>query len=337
MSPALEPMTFDELSELYRVEMKSKSLTPVRPDLFNAMDDLMSRLRLEYEKHHAIDPDSAMCDGANENRRKAEALCKNIIQLRTEKICLMAVLGAMGKDNSLDMLCKDEREYYSNILLFSKNHMGVMNRLKGKRRAAPAPLPEPPAEKEPVQEDRPQAEKWPEEMPPMDDEFEEPVDDMPDVTDDIPLPGIDDRPQEASEDATPAEEPATEAPAPEEPAEEPCEDEPVPEEPVQEPVEEPEPEIQIPEEPEPEAQVPEEPVQEAPVQEPEPEAPAQEVLDEDPDLETLVLIRVLDDVPAFSGPKRDYVLGREDVAMVPAAIASILTDNGLAVPIKVNL
>ena len=52
MSPALEPMSFDELSELYRVEMKSSAITQVRKDLFRAMANLLTALRLEYDRQH---------------------------------------------------------------------------------------------------------------------------------------------------------------------------------------------------------------------------------------------------------------------------------------------
>ena len=50
MSPAVDPMTFDELSELYRVEMKSASLSQPRKDLYRAMANLLTSLRQEYDR-----------------------------------------------------------------------------------------------------------------------------------------------------------------------------------------------------------------------------------------------------------------------------------------------
>ena len=64
MSPVMEHMTFDDLSALYRVEMNGSSISQVRRDLFKAMADLLTRLRGEYEKQLALDPDSVMCEGA---------------------------------------------------------------------------------------------------------------------------------------------------------------------------------------------------------------------------------------------------------------------------------
>ena len=104
MSPASEPMTFDELSELYRVEMKSSSITQVRGVLFRAMAELLTRLRIEFDKQMSIDPESVMCEGANQRRKKAERLVKDIMHIRTQKICQMAIRGALGAENQLDAL-----------------------------------------------------------------------------------------------------------------------------------------------------------------------------------------------------------------------------------------
>ena len=69
MSAAVGPMTFDELSELYRVEMKSASLTQPRKDLFRAMANLLLTLRKEYDRQMSLDPDSVMTEGAEQRRK----------------------------------------------------------------------------------------------------------------------------------------------------------------------------------------------------------------------------------------------------------------------------
>ena len=109
MSPALEPMSFDELSELYRVEMKSSAITQVRKDLFRAMANLLTSLRLEYDRQMALDPESVMCEGAEQRRKKAERLAKDVVHIRTQKICQMAIRGAMGGRNTVDMLTEEEK------------------------------------------------------------------------------------------------------------------------------------------------------------------------------------------------------------------------------------
>ena len=126
-------------------------------------------------------------------------------------------------------------------------------------------------------------------------EVKEPVKEQPAAVEDIPLSEIpvDDVPEET---VPPAEEIADdEEPMPE----------PIPEEPAEEPMPE-----EIPEE----------------VPETIPEAPPQEDIGEEGD----VVIRVLEDLPPFSGPEVDYYLKKEDIVRMPAILARILINQGKA-------
>ena len=126
-------------------------------------------------------------------------------------------------------------------------------------------------------------------------EVEKPVKESIPVVEDVPLSEIpvDDVPEDMSS-----------------PAEEIIEDEEIPiPEPVPEPVEEP---------------VPEEMPEEAPVSVP--EAEPQEDVGEEGD----VVIRILEDLPPFSGPEVDYYLKKEDIVRMPAILARILINQGKA-------
>ena len=275
MSPVLEHMTFDELSELYRVEMNGSSISPARRDLFRAMADLLTRLRGEYEKQLALDPDSVMCEGAEHRRKSAERLCKEIVRIRATKVCNMAFLGALGSKNSLDVLTEEERSYYYKILEASKAHLSEVDRLRGKRVTVATHIDEVPAR------DLPAVEKVPEEVP-------------------------------------------EEAPAiPEAPAEP-----------------EPEPEFVPPDDqfqdnfPDPDDAFPPEDVMAEWAEEPEVQVPMPDngtAPTEEPD-ESLepALIRILEDLPEFAGPTRDYRLCKEDVVTVPKVMAEALINSGKA-------
>ena len=288
MSPALEPMSFDELSELYRVEMKSSAITQVRKDLFRAMANLLTTLRLEYDRQMALDPESVMCEGADQRRKKAERLAKDIVHIRTQKICQMAIRGAMGGRNALEVLTDEEKDYYERVLDLSKRHMSEVDVLRGKRKTVATHIDEVPepvrAEPEPVKEAP---------APPAD---EVPFDDSPDDFQDEPIPDeFDGFPEEPFDDVPPA--PAEPAPAvavkPE----------------------------TVPSEPE----VSEEPPVEAPA-----EHPAQVDGDE---LEP-ILIRVMEDLPEFVGPDRDYKLLKEDLVMLPRVLAEVLINSEKAMAIR---
>lgn len=288
MSPALEPMSFDELSELYRVEMKSSAITQVRKDLFRAMANLLTTLRLEYDRQMALDPESVMCEGADQRRKKAERLAKDIVHIRTQKICQMAIRGAMGGRNALEVLTDEEKDYYEKVLDLSKRHMSEVDVLRGRRKTVATHIDEVPepvrAEPEPVKEAP---------APPAD---EVPFDDSPDDFQDEPIPDeFDGFPEEPFDDVPPA---------PEEPA----------------------PAVAVKPETAPsEPEVSEEPPVEAPA-----EHPAQVDGDE---LEP-ILIRVMEDLPEFVGPDRDYKLLKEDLVMLPRVLAEVLINSEKAMAIR---
>ncbi len=264
------PMTFDELSELYRVEMKSASLTQPRKDLFKAMANLLTSLRQEYDRQMSLDPDSVMAEGAEQRRKKAERLSKDIVVLRTRKIATMAIRGAEGARNTLECLTDEEREYYESVLDLTKRQLSEVDRLRGKRTTVPTRIDEPPVR---------DAEPVPEEPVPEPEPMPKPV---PEVHDDFP-----------------------------------------PEEPFNEAFDEPFDES-VPEEPGPVPQ---------PAPEPVPEPAREQTVGPDPEEDATLsptLIRVLEDLPEFAGPDRDYKLSKEDLVVLPKVLAEVLINTGKA-------
>jgi len=124
-------MTIDDLSETYRVEMKAATLSTVRRDLYPAMATLMTSLNGDYETLLQTDGESIMCEGANQRRRKARKHIKDIIDRRMRKIANMALLGAMGGNNPVDTLTTEEKTYYEAVMSLSKKHRAVVKRLSG--------------------------------------------------------------------------------------------------------------------------------------------------------------------------------------------------------------
>lgn len=207
----LEPMTFDELSELYRVEMKSSAVSMARKDLFRAMANLLTSLRQEYDRCVSEDPESIMCEGAEARRKSAERLVKDVIRIRTQKICGMALRSATGSRNTLDGLTEEEKDYYEEVLSLSKKHIGEIDRLRGRRKTVETRIDEPIPKK--VAEPEPEPEYVPGKEPevPHREEAEESFDDQPisDGFDDlIDEPFDDPAHQEMPEDDIPAEQPA---------------------------------------------------------------------------------------------------------------------------------
>lgn len=261
MAPAAGPMSFDELGEIYRMEKESRSLTQVRRDLYRAMADLQASLREEYGRQAAADPDSVMAEGANQQRKRSEWLCKEILSFRMMKISSMAVLGAQGAHVQPDRLTDEEKAYYDELLALDKRQFSEVDRLRG-RRTVDTRIDEPPehgAEPSPAAEPVSEPERPPE---PAADVLEEPFDEEP-FNEEFDIQFADADPGAATE--PPAQEPAAaDAPEP------------------------------------------------------------------DDDL-TPVLIRILEDLPDFAGPDRDYSLAKEDLVTLPKVLADILVNGRKAV------
>lgn len=219
MADSDDSMGIEELSEIYRVEKKSGSLTTVRADLYMAMADLLKRQRREYDDYLKDDPESVFCEGANTRRKKGLLLSREIIEMRMAKICKMALRGAMGESHTLDTMTAEEKEYYKSILGLSKNHKAIIDRNSGNMRytnakitgepvSAPAPAEEIPIpeaeEEEAVPDPVPVAESPMEEMPvdvPVAGEFE-----MEDAEPEYPEDELDRMPPEAQPEIPAAQE-----------------------------------------------------------------------------------------------------------------------------------
>jgi DNA replication factor GINS len=267
----MQPMTFEELSQIHREEMKGRYLTPCRPDLYKAMADLLNRLRLEYDRQLAIDPDSVMSEGANLRRKNAESISKVVISLRTKKICNKAVLSADGANEQLDALTPEEREFYYQIVDVSRRHMSTVDRLRGKK-TVDTRIDEIVRHEVPVSIPKPE-ETVPEEPPKKAQEPAAAEDDFPPMPD---VPEMFDDPMEETFDDIP----------------------------------------------EPEEEAPQQPVE----AEPEPVVPTAR-------MET-TLLRILEDLPPFVGPNRNYELHKEDIVTLPTPMAKALINSNKAVAVN---
>lgn len=272
MSPVLQPMTYEELSQIFREEKNGKALMPCRQDMYRAFADLLTRLRQDYDREIAKDPDSIMAEGANQKRKKAETQIKYIVSLRARKICNKAVLSADGNIEELSALTPEEREYYERVVALSKGQLTLVDGYRGKKTVNTL-IDEAPLTPAPVIPDR-----EPEPMPDPAEAVASGVEDeFPTVVEEPEM--FDDNTEESFDE---------------------------------------EPEIQ--------------PIQQQPT---EPEIVSAE---ETPAVESdTMVIRVLEDLPPFVGPDRDYELHKEDIVTLPKAMAAILVNSQKAVEIAPSL
>lgn len=122
-----EPMTFEDLTSLYRMEKKSTFLAEARKDLYPALAQLLAGIQKEYERQLTTDPDSIITDGLNERRKKMVDFSQRIVDLRMNKILILALRGAMGSDKVLDKLTSEEKEFYEKVLANCRSHRSYID------------------------------------------------------------------------------------------------------------------------------------------------------------------------------------------------------------------
>lgn len=253
MNSIQDPLDFDDLSAVYRVERKAPTLSNVRKDLYPAMASLLTTLKSEYDRHLSLDPESLICEGANQRKKRANQLSKEIVELRMGKICSLALRGAMGAQNSVDSMTPEEKGYYTAILEISKKQEDILNllmiRKKPSTRDIDLHVPETKVP-EPV----------PEEIP-MEDAVVE--GELP-IEAEIPEPYVPDEEFDGSDEAG---------------------------------------------------------------------APEEAMASEEIGKEDMVVIRILEDLPTFSGPEQDYKLFKEDIVRMPTMMADALIGRNKAVQI----
>lgn len=235
MAGTSDRMTFEELTSIYSVELRSNALSGVRKDLYPAMIALFKEQVARCDALASKDPDSIMFDGAVSRKKNIQKYMKMVTELRMKKIADMAVRSAMGATNNpVQLLTLEERRFHDGTMEAAAMHWTIVD--KRTRAVVPditvAAAPDVPSAEE-------------EEMPPEVEQTDEPV------------------------------------------------------------------------------------------FETEPEPPQE--THEDIHTDDTVIIRVLEDLPRFSGPDRDYDLRKEDVVRMPAVMAHALVNRDKAEIIEITL
>lgn len=287
-SATLNPMKFEDLTVVYREERTKGLLSDVRIDLYPSMTALLTALKAEYERLLSEDPDSIMCEGANQRRRKAGRLVRDIVSMRMDKVSCMALRAASGAQMSVDILTAEEKIFYDSVLEAARVHMGSVDRATGHVRYKIEPIEETPEPPKPVVKSAPSAEEPSslKDMPVMKDEFEDFDSDR------------------ISEDDF--------------------------YNPYEESVQIPEPAQEI------ESTVETEPAQEDKREEIISSPERKSVTEEESYGDENVFIRILENLPVFAGPDRDYNLKKEDLITMPRSMADALITREKAVLIRTS-
>jgi len=114
-SPPLGPLTFKDITEIYRTERKTKNLTAIRRDFYDAAGAFLEKLRKDTEEKRE-DPFSLQVLGLSDTIKKVSAKTIQIFEIRAEKILLMALRASSGAEVDISRLTREESQLYKDTL-----------------------------------------------------------------------------------------------------------------------------------------------------------------------------------------------------------------------------
>jgi DNA replication factor GINS len=120
MAPPLEPLSFEDVTKVYREEKKSAGLTAIRHDFYAAVRTLMDQLKRDFEKEAATDSYSTKARQLNQSIAKMREKVLQIFDMRAEKIMHMAVLLAAGGKVDHSRLTEEEKHLLEGALTRTK-------------------------------------------------------------------------------------------------------------------------------------------------------------------------------------------------------------------------
>ncbi|MBM4237127.1 MAG: hypothetical protein FJ151_01420 [Euryarchaeota archaeon] len=248
-----QPLTFEDVTEIYRKEQKTKNVTDIRKDFYPALRDLIDRLRRESEKETAVDQYSTKATILGNQIKKVCEKAVQIFDFRAEKIMLSALRSASGASVDVERLTSEEKDLFDRILASTKECRSMVLEIEKRGR----------------------------------EDLRRPPSPAPAKTDEAPAEG------QADYGPSGARAPEAGLPSP---------------------------------------SLVEAEAEEVPDEAPTIKPPSQ-VAEAGMPGEHLIL-RILEDIPPFAGPTRNYRLKKEDVISLPTSIARALLQKGMAVELR---
>jgi DNA replication factor GINS len=118
MAPPLEPMTFEDVTKVYREEKRYAGITALRPDFYSAVREFIDRLKRDYEKEAAADSYGTKARQLGQQIAKMREKVLQIFDMRADKIMHMAIIGAAGGKTDHSRLTEEETRMLEGSLAY---------------------------------------------------------------------------------------------------------------------------------------------------------------------------------------------------------------------------
>jgi DNA replication initiation complex subunit (GINS family) len=117
MGGITEAITFDDITEAFRNEERSKDLGGLRPDFYPALRLYLDALRKECADEIRANPSSVKVASISSEIKKITQKSQMVFQLRMKKISLMALRESMGGKVEKARMTEEERVLYEALVL----------------------------------------------------------------------------------------------------------------------------------------------------------------------------------------------------------------------------
>jgi DNA replication factor GINS len=126
MSPPVDEFTFEDLTEVYRREQRSKTISEVRRDFYPAMRECLEGLKRESEREFAADQFSTKAKLASNQLMRFQEKSAQVFEFRFGKLMDMALRAAQGARSETARLTIEEQEVYDKVYSLLKDCRSVM-------------------------------------------------------------------------------------------------------------------------------------------------------------------------------------------------------------------
>jgi len=118
--PASDALTFEDVTNVWREEKKSKVLTAIRKDFFAKLKEVVQDLKRQHEREVAADAYSPKARLLSQQINKLTEKAQQIFEFRTEKILLMALRSSASSRTDLSRMTEEEKALFDAVLSHTK-------------------------------------------------------------------------------------------------------------------------------------------------------------------------------------------------------------------------
>jgi DNA replication factor GINS len=126
MAPASDALTFEDVTNVWREEKKSKVLTDIRKDFYAQLKEFVLDLKRQHERELGADVYSPKARLLSQQINKLAEKAQQIFEFRIEKLLLMALRSSMSGRPDVSRMTEEEKALFDCVLAHTKSSRSVL-------------------------------------------------------------------------------------------------------------------------------------------------------------------------------------------------------------------